>query len=114
MKLDEWIKQGVKLYGSDTKLWCFVCPICNTRQSIQDYLNAGIDEDKARESIAISCIGRELENPQIAIGRNTPVKKGKPCNYAGYGLFRLNPINVEIENGEDVRVFAFAESLIDS
>lgn len=49
------------------------------------------------------------------IGRHTPegeapkTNAGDPCNYAGYGLFRLSPLEVEFEDGKTQHCFAFAE-----
>lgn len=107
VSLGEWKEKGMALFGKDEKKWIFICPICETKQSIQDFLDYGISEEIARKTIGISCIGRNISNSQIAIGRSTPVVKGKPCNYAGYGLFKLNPIHIKTEDGYIVSLFNF-------
>ena len=61
---------------------------------------ASIDDWRAE---AVSCVGRYLNNPHDAF---QPGKQ--PCNYAGYGLIRINPVVVQGGDGQD-RVFAFAK-----
>lgn len=102
----EWRKKGSELFGEDMKQWRFVCPICKTPQTIQDFVNAGVHKEAAGSSIAQECIGRYLPGSQKAISA-TKVIKGKPCNYAGYGFFKLNPVAVELEDGEVLLAFDF-------
>lgn len=92
---DEWQAEGVKRFGEDRMTWRFVCPSCGHVASVQDYKDAGAPS----EAVAFSCVGRWLPNPSEMC-----VKPG-PCNYAGGGLFGLNPVEIE---GRESRVFAFA------
>lgn len=97
----EWKAEGRRLFGDDIMKWRFVCPICGHVATPQDWVTAG--GDKARNMIAFSCIGRLTINPKKAFG-NDKRKKG-PCDYAGGGLFTVNPIQVGARKD---RVFAFA------
>jgi hypothetical protein len=98
MTLEEWIQEGERRFGPDRLNWKFVCPVCGHIASAGDWKAAG-----AREAeVAFSCIGRHIPGSRSAFE-----DKGEgPCNYAGGGLFRLNP--VQIDENED-RLFAFAD-----
>jgi hypothetical protein len=97
MTLDEWRTEGKHRFGSDPMQWRFVCPSCGHVASVEDWKNAGAPET----AVAFSCIGRWLPNPQSIF------EKPGPCNYAGGGLFGLNPVRIE---GRPSAVFSFAES----
>lgn len=107
--IDEWRKKGTELFGKDSTKWLFVCPVCRTPQTAQDFIDSGLSEDEARSSIAIECIGRHLPKAQSqkAIS-DAKVIKGKPCDYAGYGFFKLNPVAVEDDDGHVFNIFDFA------
>jgi hypothetical protein len=94
---EEWIREGREKFGNDQMQWRFVCPVCGHVASVQDYLDAKAPEGM----IAFSCIGRLLGAAREAFGG----KGTGPCNYAGGGLFRLNPCIVD-----GVGYFEFAEA----
>ena len=96
---EEWIAEGKKLFGDDKMAWKVKCPSCGHVQSVKDYKDAGASSGM----IAFSCIGRVL-NTDKTIGDKT----GGPCNYAGGGLFRLNPVHVKSDDGEVHEMFEFA------
>lgn len=89
--LEQWQAEAVRRFGKDPMGWKFICPACKWIASVQDWKDAGASEGEA----AISCIGRRKPIPT-------------QCNYAGYGLFRLNPVNVLHEGGNVVQAFDFA------
>lgn len=97
----EWLAEAARRFGPDPMQWRFVCPCCKHVASVADWKAAGASEGE----VAVSCVGRHGPSPRDAF------KKGDgPCNYAGYGLFRLNPVRVDMGNGKEPRqVFAFAE-----
>lgn len=88
MTVKEWQRQGRALFGDDEMAWAFVCPSCGHVATVQDWYDAGAGVDSA----AFSCVGRWLPNPVEAFGQD-----GGPCNYAGGGLFRINPVLVTRE-----------------
>jgi hypothetical protein len=96
----EWIAEARARFGDNPNDWAFRCPACRCRITVGDYRRAGAPED----TIAFSCIGRfngkggSMEKPS---------KFG--CNYAGGGLFRLNPVDVIREDGKTSTMFAFAK-----
>lgn len=97
--LAEWQAEGERRFGPDPMQWRFVCPMCGFVQTPADYKAAGASEG----AVAFSCVGRWTGAKREAIGDNG---KG-PCNYAGGGLFRFNPVTIE---GRENAVFAFAEA----
>jgi hypothetical protein len=95
----QWEAEGTRLFGPDKLAWRFVCPACKHVAAASDWRDAGAPEG----AVAFSCVGRWTPNPRDAFTNdNTP----GPCNYAGGGLFRLNPVPVE-----DHQLFAFAAPL---
>ena len=98
MTREEWIKEGEKRFGENQWDWKFVCPSCGYIASLKDWKDAGASEGQ----VAFSCIGRNLGSKKEIFD-----KTGGPCNYAGGGLFGLNPVSVEAA-GKTHSVFAFA------
>lgn len=96
----DWEAEGERRFGADRLNWKFVCPVCKHVQSVADYKAAGAPVDSA----AFSCVGRWMENSRRAFEE----RGSGPCNYAGGGLFRLNPVPVEMPGGKTINVFAFA------
>lgn len=99
MTVEEWRAEGLRRFGANEMQWRFVCPSCSHIASVQDWKDAGAGET----AVAFSCVGR-----WTGATRQIFEKPG-PCNYAGGGLFGLNPITVALETGE-IRVFEFADS----
>lgn len=95
---EEWRAEARRLFGDDPMQWRFVCPSCGHVASVADWKAAGASE----REVAFSCVGRHLEH------RREIFEKPGPCNYAGGGLLRLNPVSVLTGKGESVNVFEFA------
>ena len=85
---DAWRAEGQRRFGPDVMKWRFICPVCKTIQTPQDYKDTGAKETV----VAFSCIGRW-----------NGLTRG--CDYAGGGLFRLNPVHVV---GHQDNLFDFA------
>ncbi len=68
MTHEEWLNKAKRLYGDNAGEWKFICPICKTPQTAQDFVKAGATKEQASESIANECIGRWLPEKQKAIG----------------------------------------------
>lgn len=105
LSYEEWESEGIKRYGKDKRAWKFKCPSCGFIQTFNDFLKY-INKDKAQGLIGFSCIGRVTEDSKGEYLKN----KKQPCNYAGGGLFRLNPIIITKE-GTEQTYFDFADSL---
>lgn len=101
MTHEEWRAEAVRLFGADPKKWRFVCPACGHVASVQDRLDVD-----ARTAVAFSCVGRWTGAARPAFGAGAGAG---PCNYAGGGLFGLNPVTVTYPDGASQDVFAFAE-----
>jgi hypothetical protein len=95
---DEWKAEGQKLFGVDFKCWKFVCPSCGVTTEASEWIEAN-----ANNMIAFSCIGRTKEKTNDAF--DGPQKQ--PCNYAGGGLIRLNPVTVIEKDGSEIDAFDF-------
>jgi hypothetical protein len=96
----EWHADGVSQFGADEMAWRFICPSCGHVATPADWKSAGAPEG----AVAFSCVGRWMPETTGEVFD----KKGGPCNYAGGGLFGLNPVLVVQDNGKEHRIFAFA------
>lgn len=96
----EWEQKGRELFGDDKLTWKFVCPVCEHVASVGDYKEAGAPQG----AVGFSCIGRYLET------RKEMGEKPGPCNYAGGGLFQLNPVTVTFPDDSTLKVFKFASN----
>lgn len=95
-----WLEEGTKLFGPDGKKWRFVCPACRHSASWLDWRKAGAPE----AAVAFSCIGRWIKGSR---GYLDVTKKG-PCDYAGGGDHKINPVIVFNEDEDDeTTVFEF-------
>jgi hypothetical protein len=106
MTKDEWLAEGKKRFGPDMKKWKFVCPGCGHIQAVEDFAQYK-DSGATPESATRECIGRYSGGKSWF---ETPKKKLKdgPCDYAGYGLFRISPVTV-VDGEKKIMSFAFAE-----
>lgn len=107
MTHDEWQREGTRRFGPDKATWRFACPACDHVVTLGDYQTAGAPES----AIAFSCVGRWLPQARDAFAPGPG-----PCNYAGGGLFALNPVRVVAPAGEASdeahNVFAFAPHVV--
>lgn len=104
MTKDEWHAAGVRRFGKEMLFWKFVCPMCETVIEVRDYKKAGAPES----AVGMACIGRYIKSSQRAFDcdRKGKITKGEGCDYASWGLFNMNPIEVECD-GKIVKVFNF-------
>ena len=101
MTRDDWEAEGVRRFGEDRMRWAFVCPICGHVATVRDYKDAGAPGG----AVGFSCVGRwSREKRQAFGGVGAGEERPGPCDYAGGGLFMMNPL--EVEGG---RYFNFAE-----
>jgi hypothetical protein len=98
--LEEWRAEAAKRFGDDPMKWKFVCPSCGHVQTPQDYKDAGAPST----AVGFSCVGRWSGNMK----KEAFSQDGGPCNYAGGGLFRLNPVTVVDPDGIENHAFDFA------
>lgn len=102
--VNEWMEEGVRLFGHDFNKWKFKCPICGHVASIQDFRDAGAKDPNVAYQ---ECIGRYK-------GAGAPGNAdGNPegCNWAAYGLFGI-PNNkgrlILADDGTVVEAFDYA------
>ena len=84
--LDQYIAEAEAKFGSDRLNWKFVCPACGHVSSAADYKAANAPEG----AVGFSCVGRWTASPIDAFSKGQG-----PCNYAGGGLFCINPVEIE-------------------
>jgi hypothetical protein len=103
MTVEEWRAEGERRFGTmDSMHWKFKCPICGHSATPADWKEAGALEG----AVAFSCVGRWIPGC-----KGTMDKPGKgPCNYSGGGLFKLNPVTVINEDGNEHHIFEFAQA----
>lgn len=95
--IEQWREAAVLRFGADPAGWRFVCPACGYVATAREWRAAGAPD----EAIAFSCVGRWLPTRRDAFDKDGP----GPCNYAGGGLFALNPVRI---TDASTNVFAFA------
>jgi len=97
----EWMAKGTDLFGADFMNWRFVCPACKNVATVEDFKRYK-DKGATPDSATCNCIGRYDGHMDVDMG------KGKPCNYAGFGLLNLCPVTIKDE-GKEISSFAFDE-----
>lgn len=107
----EWRADGLRRFGPNLLDWQFVCPSCGHVQTAREYQAAGAPES----AIGFSCVGRWMPRAQTRDAFASPAEKKRlpdgPCDYAGGGLFRLNPVLVAQDGvAEPIQMFAFADA----
>lgn len=100
LTINNWLDIGEKLFGTNDKTkWKFICPACGVSILGKEWV-----DNNAIEMFAFSCIGRSIKNNDKG---DFLKDKKQPCNYAGGGFFRLNPVTVINNSGEENQCFAF-------
>jgi hypothetical protein len=116
---EQWMEQARERFGEEPRDWKFVCPVCKTVQSCRDFEeHTDVPKEQIEGYIGFSCIGRWARGGCEHRGLSTePVEGGEGkrmgCDYAGGGLFKLNPVRVTHE-GREHQLFAFAEAVGDA
>jgi hypothetical protein len=103
LTLAEWHEEARRRFGEVGREWAFVCPSCGHVARVCDWETVGAKEGE----VAYSCVGRHLANPK------TLGQRPGPCNYAGGGLFGLNPVDITDDEGRVHSLFAFAPGRVD-
>ncbi len=115
----EWLVEAEQLFGPDSSQWRFVCPVCSHVATVADWQAAGAPEG----GVEFSCVGRWAGCKRDAFGLNPdkhkrgellPAEGDGPCNYAGAGLFCINPVLVKMPDGKEHQVFEFAPAIVEA
>lgn len=102
---DEWMAAGTQRFGEQMRHWKFVCPSCKDVASGQDFIDEGVEPERAQNRIGQECIGRSLG----ALDKSIPKGeyKGRGCDWCAYGLFG-GPDFVTFPDGKKIGIFPFA------
>jgi hypothetical protein len=92
ISLEDWQKEGEKLFGKDMKKWKFKCPQCKGIQTLQEFIEIGVE--KPENVFFYSCIGRFIED--------------RGCDWSLGGLLQIHKTEVIVENEKKIPVFEFA------
>lgn len=92
LSIDEWTKEGEKLFGKDKKTWQFKCVQCGNVQTYHDFEKLGIESPE--HYVHFSCIGRFNE-------------KKTGCDWTLGGLFTIHKVEVEDNEGKTHPCFEF-------
>ena len=86
-----------KRFGDDAKQWKFVCPMCKTVQSANDFYAAGFKPGTGavNKYLGFSCIGRFTKAGEHKAG--TP--PGRGCNWTLGGLFHIHELEIIMPEG---------------
>jgi len=93
LTIEEWKKIGTEKFGADIKTWKFKCCNCGESQTLQEFMEYGVNEPGAK--FYYSCIGR--------------YDKSRGCDWTLGGLFRFHKTEVISEEGKNVPVFEFED-----
>lgn len=93
LTLKEWFEKAEAKFGTDKKQWKFKCAHCGEVQTLQEFMDAGVEEPETK--FYYSCIGRWV------------AKRG--CNWTLGGLFQIHKLEVISEDDKRVPVFEFAD-----
>ncbi|MBT0607619.1 VVA0879 family protein [Aequorivita echinoideorum] len=93
LTLQEWRSEAEPKFGKDVKKWKFKCPSCGESQTLQEFIDAKIEEPTKK--FYYSCIGRWVE------------KRG--CKWTLGGLLQIHETEVISEEGDKIPVFEFSE-----
>lgn len=93
--------------------YAFICPICQTVQSINSLVVAGTSPDQAEKMIGFSCEGILNDigpipniNDQSLKARKRRRQRG--CDCALGGLFHVHELEITLDNGKSVPSFEVA------
>lgn len=100
LTIDQWRRRAAELFGDDPFDWRFRCPVCGHVAAGRDWQRVGANQGE----VAFSCVGRHIAGSRRAIGGIGP----GPCDYAGGGLFALNPQPITMPGGQTMMAFEFA------
>lgn len=84
----------------------FICPMCDTVQSMASLVDAGCSTDMVHEYIGYSCEGRWRGggSPLDKTLKKTQKQKIRGCNWTLGGLFKTHKLEI-IEEGEENHPF---------
>lgn len=100
----EFRREATKLYGPDPIKWKVICPLCKTKQSAEDLINAGVKKEEAHKYIGIFCIGRWINSGPY----DKTKSKGKGCDLSLGGLFKAHRLEIIDYKGDSHPCFEIA------
>ena len=92
---EDWLAELKNRFGNDAKKWAFKCPCCNNIQTVQDFIDNGIESPENK--VYFNCIGRYV--------------KGKGCDWSLGGLIQINKISV-MKDAKIFPVFEMADNSV--
>ena len=93
---DEWLREGIRLFGRNKLDWTFRCPACGQFQSVHDFLVNGVSP---QGRVFQTCLGVYLDVGSITTAR-------KPCRFRLLGRNSVPTVYV-LHGDQDVPVLEF-------
>jgi len=101
---DEWVAEGIQLFGEDKTQWKFQCPACGKVSTVSDFKQYTSDLNKSFQC----CIGRFNGKGVSGQKCKDGVEYKDGCDWAAYGLFgTLGKGHTVIKDDKYIEVFAF-------
>lgn len=101
----EFVAEAKKRFGEDAVKWQFVCPMCDTAQSAEDFYATGKFQrgtGELNKFLGFSCIGRFTGQGDEGIAaKNRGQKWDKGCNWTLGGLFQCHHIEIVGDDGKN-------------
>lgn len=94
LRFAEWKEIAETKFGEDMRNWKFKCCSCGQSQTLQDFLDAKIENSE--EKFFFSCIGRWV--------------KDRGCDWTLGGLLQIHETEVINLSQNPIPAFEFAES----
>jgi hypothetical protein len=92
---EDWISELKSRFGEDSKKWAFKCPNCGNVQTVQDFVDNGLEEYK--DYVYFNCIGRYI--------------KDKGCDWTMGGLLKINKVSV-MKDAKIFHVFEMVDGIL--
>ena len=104
IKVTDFVAEAKRRFGDDPKRWQFVCPMCGTVQSANDFYATGQFKPGTGELnkyLGFSCIGRFTGQGDEGIAaKNAGKPWDKGCNWTLGGLFQTHSIELVGDDGK--------------
>jgi hypothetical protein len=105
---DDWRAEARRRFGDDAMRWKFRCPVCGNIQTPEDFYPFR-EKGATPDTAAQQCLGR-FTGGRKAFGEKPPGTPKRPCDYAAFGLLRINTDIIEIDEKTRTHVFPFADA----
>lgn len=106
--IDEWVREGQRLFGNKVDEWRFTCPSCGHVQTRKDFLDMGLPAMQLDWYLAFTCIGHFRQTDRsLTIVDAFELDQGYGCRYQGGLEPNISPVQLETGPNEIRPTFGF-------